>query len=131
MRAACDGDQIIFHGPAIGDEKLRIYQNAKALFYPVNYPPGTGEGHSHKSVEPPLCGTPVILFNQGAMKEIFDDHTTGMVINGAAELPEAIQWAETLDRTRCRKTALERWVYRQVVARWLPMMEEVARGSRW
>ncbi|MDZ4263748.1 MAG: glycosyltransferase [Pseudomonadota bacterium] len=131
VKAACDGVDIVFHGPAIGDEKLRLYQNAKALFYPVNYEPGTGEAHSHKSIEPPLCGTPVILYDQGAMREVFDDGVTGQVISGEAELAEALKWAETLDRGACRQRALERWDYRAVVKRWLPVIERVAKGERW
>jgi glycosyltransferase involved in cell wall biosynthesis len=131
VKAACDGDQIVFHGPAVGDQKLRIFQQAKALFYAVDYPEGQGEAHSHKSIEPPLCGTPVILYDQGAMREVFDDGVTGKVISGPQEMPQALAWAETLDREKCRQAALDRWDYRAVVRRWLPMMEQVKRGARW
>lgn len=131
VKAACDGVDFIFHGEARGDEKLRIYQGAKALFYPVDYPPGTGESHSHKAIEPPLCGTPVILYGQGAMREVFDDGVTGRVIGGEAELAEALKWAETLDRAACRQRAMERWDYRFVVKTWLPVIDRVTKGERW
>ena len=128
---ACDGVDIQYRGEVSEAEKLTLLQGAKALFYPVSYPAGQGESHSHKSTEPMLCGTPVIIYDQGAMREVVDEGVTGFVIPGRAGLEQAILACETLDRAACRNRAVQRWDYRGVVAKWLPVMEEVARGARW
>ena len=127
----CDGQDIVYHGEVTEAHKLALLQGAKALLYPVSYPPGTGEAHSHKMVEAMLCGVPCIAYDQGAMKEVIDQGVTGLVVSGREELAEAIKTCETMDRTSCRIRAIERWDYRNVVARWLPAMEEVTRGARW
>lgn len=128
---ACDGVDIQYRGEVSEGEKLTLLQGAKALFYPVGYPTGQGEAHSHKSIEPMLCGTPVIIYDQGASREVVDEGVTGFVIPGVAGLGQAMKACETLDRAGCRERAVDRWDYRRVVARWLPVMEEATRGARW
>jgi glycosyltransferase involved in cell wall biosynthesis len=127
----CDGRNIVYHGEVTEAHKLALLQGAKALLYPVSYLPGFGEAHSHKAAEAMLCGLPCIAYDQGAMNEVVDQGVTGLVISGRAELAEAIRACETLDRARCRERALERWDYRNVVSRWLPVMEQVTKGARW
>jgi glycosyltransferase involved in cell wall biosynthesis len=129
--AECDGVDIVHHGEVSETVKVMLMQGAKALLYTVGYPPGKGEAHSHKSIEAMLCGTPCIIYDQGAMAEVIDQGVTGLVILGREALPEAIKACETMDRVACRARAVERWDYRNVVARWLPVMEEVSRGARW
>ena len=127
----CDGQDIVYHGEVTEAHKLTLLQRAKALLYPVSYPPGFGEAHSHKAAEAMLCGLPCIAYDQGAMDHVIDQGVTGLVIPGRAELAEAIKACETIDRAACRARAVERWHYQNVVARWLPVMEEVSRGARW
>ena len=129
--AQCDGQDIVYHGEVTEAHKLALLQGAKALIYPVSYPPGFGEAHSHKCCEAMLCGIPCIVYDQGAMSEVIDQDVTGRVIAGRGELAAAIKACETMDRVACRARALERWDYRNVVARWLAVMAEVTRGARW
>lgn len=127
----CDGQDIVYHGEVTEAHKLALLQGAKALFYPVSYPPGFGEAHGHKLVEAMLCGVPCVAFDQGAMSEVIDQGVTGLVISGRGGLPDAIKACETMDRAACRARALERWDFRATVARWLSVMSEVTRGARW
>ena len=127
----CDGQDIVYHGEVTEAHKLALLQGAKALLYPVSYPPGSGEAHSHKCCEAMLCGVPCIVYNQGAMAEVVDQGVTGLVIAGREELPEAIKACETMDRAACRARAIERWDYRNIVKRWVAVMAEVTRGARW
>ena len=127
----CDGQDIVYHGEVTEAHKLALLQGAKALLYPVSYPPGSGEAHSHKLAEGFLTGCPGIVYDQGAMTEVIDQGVTGLVIPGRSELPEAIKACETMDRAVCRARALERWDYRNVVKRWMAVMAEVTRGARW
>ena len=131
VMAACDGVDIVYHGEVTEAKKRVLLQGAKALLYPVSYPLGQGESHSHKMVEAMLCGTPCIAYDQGAMREVIDEGVTGYIIRGGKELTQAISRCETLDRARCRKEAVSRWSYRGVVDTWMPVIESVARGERW
>ena len=127
----CDGQDIVYHGEVTEAQKLALLQRAKALLYPVSYPPGFGEGHSHKMVEAMLCGVPCIAYDQGAMSEVIDQGVTGLVISGRSQLAQAVKDCETMNRAGCRERAIDRWDYRNVVARWLPVMALVTRGARW
>jgi glycosyltransferase involved in cell wall biosynthesis len=131
VQSACDGQDIIYYPEVTEAHKLALFQGAKAIVYPVNYPLGQGESHSHKLVEAMLCGTPAIAYDQGAMSEVIDQGITGYVIPGRDQLAQAIQDCETLDRTACREMDIQRWDYRTVVGRWLPVIEQVASGRRW
>jgi len=127
----CDGQDIIYHGEVTEPHKLALMQGAKALLYPVSYPPGFGEAHSHKAAEAMLCGLPCIAYDQGAMAEVIDQGVTGLVIPGREQLGEAIRTCENLDRKACRVRAVERFDYRQVVGHWLPPMAYAATGATW
>ena len=129
--AACDGQDIVYHREVPAAQKVDIFQRAKALFYPVSYPPGAGEAHSQKMTEAMLAGCPCVVYDQGAMKEVVDEEVTGFVIPGRYALAEATKACETLDRQACRQKAMERWDYRNVVKRWLPIMDAVSRGAKW
>lgn len=131
VKAECDGDQIVYHGEVGEEAKLALLQRSKALLYPVSYPPGTGEAHSHKMVESFLCGTPCITYRHGAMAEVVEDGVTGYCVHSPLEFQEAMKWVEAIDRLQCRRRALERWSLPAVMARWLPVMRDVCRGDRW
>jgi len=127
----CDGEDIVYEGEVSEGKKRALIQGARALLYPVSYPYGEGEAHSHKMVEAMLAGVPCIAYDQGAMSEVIDEGVTGFVIPGPAGLAAAIKQCEVLDRVRCRAVGMERWDYRRVVAKWLPVMESVMKGECW
>jgi hypothetical protein len=131
VMAGCDGRNIIYHGEVSERKKLRLMQQAKALFYPVSYPKGFGEAHSHKCVEAMLCGTPCIVKNQGAMREVVDDDETGCLFKTDYGMRSCIREIEDLDHDIVRLVAQRRFDYRAVIGRWQPVMEAVAAGDRW
>lgn len=127
----CDGESIVYHGEVSEETKLDLIRSAKALLYPVSYPPGTGEAHSHKMVEVMMAGTPCIAYDQGAMREVIDNNVTGYHVNSPSEFAEALTYVEKIDRAKCRQRAIERWSFPAVMARWLPVMRRVCQGERW
>ena len=129
--ASCDQQDIMYLGEVSEAEKLMFLQKAKALFYPVSYPPGQGESHSHKLVEAMLCGTPCIVNDQGAMGEVVDDGVTGKIYKREAELVDAVESCRDMDNTAVRDAAIKRWDYREVVAKWEFLMHSVSAGEKW
>lgn len=131
VQAECDAEDIVYRGEISDEAKLYLLQRAKALLYPVSYPEGQGESHSHKGVEAMGTGCPMIAFGQGAMGEVIEDGLTGYVVYSAAEMGEAVRWVESLDRDRCRARAVERWSVGATMQRWIPVIDETCRGARW
>ena len=131
VMGACDGEDIVYHGEVTEEGKRALIQGAKCLLYPVSYPPGTGESHSHKMVEAMMAGVPCIAYDQGAMSEVIEESVTGYVIRGRDQLKESINACEELDRLKCRERAVEHWDYRRVVERWLEAAESVVKGQAW
>lgn len=66
-----DNDKIVFVGEVDGEEKIKLYQNAKAVIFPVLI----DEAFGLIIIEAMACGTPVIAFDRGAIKEIINDKT--------------------------------------------------------
>lgn len=132
VQSACDGQDIIYYPEVSESHKLALYQGAKAMLYPVSYPPGLGESHSHKSAECMMTGTPVIAYDQGAMNEVIEDGVTGFVISpGRERIAKAIQDCEGIDRARCSWVATTRWDYRIVIPHWYHYIANVVGGMRW
>jgi glycosyltransferase involved in cell wall biosynthesis len=73
------------------------------------------------------CGTPVVAFDRGSMRELIEEGTTGRLVSDVAGAVDAVSHIGTLDRLRIRSQAVTRFghdrmvdayvaVYRQVVA---------------
>ncbi|MCJ7739956.1 glycosyltransferase family 4 protein [Candidatus Microgenomates bacterium] len=72
-----DGE-IIRHVGEVGfEEKLKLYQDAKAFIFPILWP----EPFGLVMIEAMACGTPVVAFGNGAILEVVRDGKTGYIIN--------------------------------------------------
>lgn len=72
----------------IGEEKVKLLQNAKALIFPVE----REEPFGMTVIEAMSCGTPVIAYARGAMPELVADGRNGFLVND----PNAKQQISTL-----------------------------------
>lgn len=117
-----DGARVIYHGEADHDAKVRLYGGARALLYPVL----AGEPFGLVLVEAMACGTPVAAFDRGAVREIVDDHVTGLVFSDVDAMTAGLEQVLALNRGRVRARAVEKFgidrmtdeyvaVYRRVV----------------
>ena len=60
-------------------------------------------------IEALATGTPVVAFRRGSAPELIDHGRTGFLVDGEGDLAEAAQAAGSLDRTTCRRAAIERF----------------------
>jgi glycosyltransferase involved in cell wall biosynthesis len=83
--------------------KIEKMQNAKVLIFPskMNEPAGL------VACEAMSCGTPVIAFDDGAIKEYVIDKRTGFICKDINEMIDALNKVHTIDPNECRKRALE------------------------
>lgn len=129
--AECDGDQITYYPSVSAEAKRTLLRRSRALLYPVSYPEGTGEAHSHKSAEAIGMGCPVIAYSQGALPEVIESGKTGFVVKTPAEFLDAMKRVDSIDRAACAKEGLRRWGRPALMGRWLPVTKDVIRGDRW
>lgn len=130
VKRQCNGD-IVYHGEVDDRTKNTMLVEAKALIYPINYPPGQGEAHSHKSVDTMLCGIPVVTYDTGAFSEIIEHGVTGFLAKSKEEFKECMLMAHQLDRARIREIAVKRWSIEATTKRILAVAQRVAEGERW
>lgn len=88
-------------GPIGFKQKIELYQNAKALLFPIDWP----EPFGMTMIEAMACGTPVIAFSKGAVREVIIDGNTGFICPAANSkaMVEAVKKIDQIDRATCRE----------------------------
>jgi glycosyltransferase involved in cell wall biosynthesis len=118
-----DGGRVQFIGPVRAEERSSFLGGAVALLHPIAF----DEPFGLSVVEAMACGTPVIAFDRGSMRELIEDGTTGFVVADVAAATAAIGRVGQLDRRIIRDVAVQRFnsdrmvdayvdVYRHIMA---------------
>ena len=110
-----------FVGPIGFARKRRLLAAARCLLIPSLAP----ETSSLVAMEALASGTPVVAFPAGALPDIVEHGRNGFLVNGAAEMAEAIEAAGTLDPEACRAAARARFSLDRTVARYLALYEQL------
>lgn len=99
LKRDIDGEQIKWVGEIGFEEKVKLYQNAKAFLFPILWE----EPFGLVMIEAMSCGTPVIAFNHGATPEVVVNGLTGFVVENDSQMIEAVKKIGSIDRADCRK----------------------------
>lgn len=89
----------------------RYYQKAKAFLAPMQWE----EPFGLTLVEAMACGTPVLAMNRGSVPEVIVDGKTGFVVNTLADMVEAVDKLDTINRQDCRDHAVSKFATKQMV----------------
>src|SRR6185503_16593518 len=73
---------------------------ADALLFPIDWP----EPFGLVMIEAMACGTPVVAFDHGSVREVLEDGVTGYIVSDMSAAIEATRLAPGLDRRRIRQT---------------------------
>lgn len=68
--------KIEYMGEIIDQKLINFYQKAKVLLFPIDWE----EPFGLVLIEAMACGTPIVAFNRGAVREIIKDGETGFII---------------------------------------------------
>jgi len=112
---------IIYKGNAGPKERNQLLGDALALLHPINFE----EPFGLSVAEAMICGTPVIAFNRGSMKELIVDGKTGFLVNNIDEASLAVNKIGSLSRSDCRQHAMERFSSRVMAVNYLKLYRQI------
>jgi glycosyltransferase involved in cell wall biosynthesis len=96
-----DGKMTKLHKLISFEKKLKLYQQAKCLIFPIRWQ----EPFGLVMTEAMACGTPVVALDNGSVSEIVRHGETGFVAKNYSELKKYIKRVNEIDPKACR-----RWV---------------------
>ena len=103
--------KIKYIGELSSKELSNFYGNALGCLYPIEWE----EPFGLIMTESMACGTPVIAFNRGSVKEIVKDGKTGFVVKNINEMVKAMKKIDKINRLDCRKRVEKHFSYQKMV----------------
>ena len=101
--------------------KQSFLGNAAALLFPIAWP----EPFGLVLIEAMACGTPVIAFDHGSVREIIEDGVTGFIVHNEAEAVDALSRLGALDRARIRAEFEQRFTARRMALRYVDLYRKL------
>ena len=115
------GDGVEMVGEISDMQKSAFLSGAAALLMPIEWP----EPFGLVMVEAMACGTPVIAFDHGSVREIIDEGVTGLIVRTEAEAVAAIGRLGQLPRAGVRTRFLERFTARRMAETYLDVYRDL------
>src|SRR3989339_970915 len=114
-----DNKNIIYVGEVDLKTRVKIYQRALALLFPIQW----DETFGLVMAEAQACGTPLIAFDRAAVREIVKDGVSGFIVPDGSvdEMATAVKKINKLDRKKVRAWAEENFS----VTKWAEKYEEI------
>ncbi|PWV51589.1 glycosyltransferase family 4 protein [Chitinophaga sp. S165] len=112
---------VIYKGNVGPAERDQILGNASALLHPVMF----DEPFGLSIAEAMMCGTPVIAFNRGAMKELILEGTTGFLVNTVEEAVTAVSNIQHINRHDCHLHSMAHFSQEQMVAHYIEVYSRI------
>ena len=86
-------------------EKVDLYGRAECTLMPIQWP----EPFGLVMIESMACGTPAVVYRDGAAPEIIDDGSTGFLVDDFEEFLSAVSRAKDIDPYKCREAVESRF----------------------
>lgn len=117
-----DGDRVAYVGSAGPRERDMLLGGAQALLHPIQFE----EPFGLSVIEAMACGTPVIAFERGSMREIIRDEETGFLVHDVDQAIAAVRRVSQLSRETCRRHVETRFTAERMVEDYLEIYERIA-----
>jgi len=105
-------------------EKIKLYQNAKATLFPIQW----DEPFGNIPIESMACGTPVIAFNRGAVEESIKNDLSGYIVRDINGMITAIKDIDRLERRKVRKWAEDNFSLNQYIKKHEEMYKKMSKN---
>ncbi len=116
-----DGDAVRFVGPVAAEDRAAVLGGAHALLHLIDF----DEPFGYSVVEAMACGTPVIAYDRGSMRELIVDGRDGVLARSLDEAVAAVETVVHLDRAAIRAAAVARFDRATMVAQYVDVYEAV------
>lgn len=113
---------IEYVGELSEQKKGDFLRKASALLFPISWP----EPFGLVMIEAMACGTPVLAFDCGSVREVIDDGITGCVVQSFEEAVAALPEVLTLDRRKVRRRFDQRFSARRMANDYLRIYQKLA-----
>jgi glycosyltransferase involved in cell wall biosynthesis len=107
-------------------DKFQLLGESVALLNPIQWP----EPFGMVMIEALAAGTPVVATRRGSAREIINDGETGFLADSVEALAEALQGADWLRRSDCRRAAEQRFSSQRMVQEYLRFYSDLLAGSQ-
>jgi glycosyltransferase involved in cell wall biosynthesis len=116
---------ITYVGNVGPQQRNELLGDALALLHPISFE----EPFGLSVAEAMMCGTPVIAFNRGSMKELIEDGKTGFLITNIKEAIAAVKEISTICRCECRNHSLNKFSSARMAANYIKLYKQIIRKS--
>jgi glycosyltransferase involved in cell wall biosynthesis len=117
------GPGVEFVGEIGQDRMAEFLGGAAALLFPIGWP----EPFGLVMIEAMACGTPVVAFDHGSVREIVDDGASGFIVRDEEQAVAALAQIPMLDRQRIRLSFEQRFTSRRMANDYLRLYTRLAR----
>lgn len=118
-----DNEQIHYIGPVGPKERDELLGRAAAVLHPVMEP----ERFGLVMIEAMACGTPVIGFDKGSVREVVAHGETGFVVQDVDEAVASVKRLNDIDRRACRRRVEKHFTCDTMVEGYVRVYEQVLR----
>jgi glycosyltransferase involved in cell wall biosynthesis len=108
-------------------ERNELLGNALSLLHPISFE----ELFGLTVAEAMLCGTPVIAFNRGSMKELIMDGKTGFLVTTIAEGVATARNITHISKKACRDHAMRNFSSQVMAKRYIQLYNSVTKNSKY
>jgi glycosyltransferase involved in cell wall biosynthesis len=116
---------INYLGNAGPEQRNQLLGDALALLHPISFE----EPFGLSVAEAMMCGTPIVAFNRGSMKELIIDNKTGFLVNNIEEAVVAVTKITSIKRCECRRHAMEKFSSEVMALSYMKLYEQISRKA--
>jgi glycosyltransferase involved in cell wall biosynthesis len=129
--AAKENSNIKYLGEVSEEDKISLYQNARALIFPTGVHGDWQEPFGLVAIEAMACGTPVITWNSGAMPEVINDGVTGYMCNSLQGLMQAVTNINMINHRECRRHVEDNFTYQAMAEKYIVLYNKLLNNEFW
>ena len=122
IRPLLDGPGVEFVGEIGDQDKSEFLGNALALLFPIRWP----EPFGLVMIESMACGTPVIAWDCGSVREVVEHGVSGYIVQSRTEALAALQRISDLDRRTVRATFERRFTSTSMASAYLDVFQRLS-----
>jgi glycosyltransferase involved in cell wall biosynthesis len=120
-----DGTTVEYLGSVGPDQRADVLGHALALLHLISF----DEPFGLSLIESMACGTPVIAFDRGAMREIIRDGATGFIVDDIDGAVSAVSALKTIDRSVCRFEVEKRFSSARMARDYVRVYQKILNGE--